>query len=258
MPSSARRTVSRVALAVAAAATLPGVRALSDLCREDFAKIQNHAEYKKVTEGSGGCSEPKQAPICRPGFYKFCRLRIENKLTACCETLVFSDDPPTAVDCRPSCETQCKFAEYEETCEVHLGGEACIVTRYPFMETIPGFKLEEYFCLPQTCKNDADLAGIMEHYAYSWQEGREEAWRKDYSEASVSCDDGFYGTGLNQWVFFTIFTLALVLAISFCLVYLMYVPPSLRKAQTVSPEDQKYRAVEVLKKMNTASEGNTD
>ena len=110
------------------------------------------------------------------------------------------------------------------------------------------FTFIRYFCLPEACNNDADKAGIMEHYAYSWKDGRE-GWRKDYSNASIVCSDGQYTPYILGLVF-----LAIVALIVLCLVYLMVVPPSLRKANAVQPEDQRYRAVEVLKKMNKADD----
>ena len=66
------------ARALALLAALPLVSAISEDCRKAFARIQTHPEYVKVTQGSGTCDAPAGAPICRPGFYKFSRLRIEN------------------------------------------------------------------------------------------------------------------------------------------------------------------------------------
>ena len=63
-----------------------GTHALSDACREEFARIQTHPEYAKATKK----------------FYKYCRLRIENKLTACCESIDFVNEKAT--ECRPTCE----------------------------------------------------------------------------------------------------------------------------------------------------------
>lgn len=213
-------------LGIIAALFAQGAYALSDACREEFARIQTHPEYAKATVK----------------FYKYCRLRIENKLTACCNSIDFVNEQAT--ECRPTCETQCQFHEYWETCQTHLGGQACVVERKPFKDNIPSFTLKEYFCLPQECLNDADKDSIMEHYAYSWQEGRE-GWRKDYGDSSIQCEEGSYWSYL-----FMIALISCCALVGMCVTYVAYVPPSLRKQQGISPEDQKYRAVEVLKKMN--------
>ncbi len=74
MATRIMRTAATGLVALVALAQIPtGTDALSDACREQFAWIQTHPEYAKSTKK----------------FYKYCRLRIENKLTACCDTVNF-------------------------------------------------------------------------------------------------------------------------------------------------------------------------
>merc|ERR1719401_2790353 len=84
---------------------------------------------------------------------KWCRIKVENKMSVCCDNAEFAKG--TADSCKEDCKADCVHVKMQEMCDKYFG-KACTFERKLFAN-LSGFTVDETFCVPKECDNSNDL-----------------------------------------------------------------------------------------------------
>lgn len=126
---------------------------------------------------------------------KNCRVRVENKLQGCCETVRFKEwadknseaTPKDIVEnCASKCSVNCEHFHFAQFCNAYFG-RSCTLSRFPMKDL--DFEILETFCIPEDCDNDKDRADVVAYFHLRWLRNRR-GWRYNYENGELHCDDG--------------------------------------------------------------------
>lgn len=210
-------------------ASFPEGRRLQQLMQDDIA-LSSERVYAECEKEYISMFYNPQYQEMNQTVMKNCRVRVENKLQGCCNTVRFKEWGEKSMALKDEivegcsgCSVSCEHFYFAQFCDQFFG-QACKVKRKPLSDL--DFEIIETFCIPQACLNDHDRKGILSFFDIRYRRLRS-GWRYNFREndAELICPDGMMENILiaGGALVFVIFMIFLIL--------FLFKPPAESKKQ---------------------------